>query len=76
MGVTGAVLIGPFEGSRWRGGCGGELWDLDRAIRRTKRFCRSSEEHRNLGKVSHQAWKGMLDSLGEASLKTFADKRA
>ena len=25
---SGAVLIGPFEGSRWCGGCGG-LWDLD-----------------------------------------------
>ena len=25
----GAVLIGPFEGSRWRGGCGEGLWDLD-----------------------------------------------
>jgi hypothetical protein len=28
----GAVLIGSFEGSRWRGGCGGWLWDLNRAI--------------------------------------------
>jgi hypothetical protein len=25
----GAVLIGPFEGSRWRGGCGEGLWDLN-----------------------------------------------
>ena len=29
----GAVLIGPFEGSRWRGGCGESLWDLNGAIR-------------------------------------------
>ena len=25
----GAGLIGPFEGSRWRGGCGDGLWDLN-----------------------------------------------
>jgi hypothetical protein len=25
----GAVLIGPFEGSRWRGECGEGLWDLN-----------------------------------------------
>jgi hypothetical protein len=24
-----AVLIGPFEGSRWYGGCGEFLWDLN-----------------------------------------------
>jgi len=71
---SGAVLIGPFEGSRWRGGCGGELWDLDGAIRLACGSFRSSEEHRSLNEVRQYDRKGLLGILGEASLKAFADK--
>jgi hypothetical protein len=30
---VGAVLIGPFEGSRWGCGCGERLWDLNGRFR-------------------------------------------
>jgi hypothetical protein len=67
-------LIGRFEGSRWRGGCVGELWDLDRVIRLACGSCRSREELRSLGKVGHYDKKGLLGNVGEASLRAFADK--
>ena len=72
--LVGAVVIGPFEGSRWRGGCVGELWDLDGAIRLACGFCRSSEEHRSLDKFRQYDRTGLLGSQGEAFLKAFVNK--
>ena len=60
--TVGAVLIGSFEGSRWRGGCGEWLWDLNERSRPCRRLFLSSAKSGRHGRLRRDDSKDLFDS--------------
>jgi hypothetical protein len=60
MQSVGAVLIGAFEGSRWRGGCGERLWDLNGGSRLGQRLFLGSARSRTPEVLRRDDRKGLF----------------
>jgi hypothetical protein len=67
----GAVLIGPFEGSRWRGGCGEYLWDLNGRSRLGRSLFLGSASFRTCDAVRRDVIKGLFGGEGGAAFELF-----
>jgi len=66
---VGAVLIGPFEGSRWCGGCGASLWDLNGRSRLGQRLCLDSRSSQICDAVRRDSSKGLFGGEGGAAFE-------
>ena len=71
MQSVGAVLIGPFEGSRWCGGCGERLWDLDGRFRLGRYLFQGSAKCRAHEGVRREPSTAPFGGEGRAALKLF-----
>jgi len=60
MDFVGAVLIGPFEGSHWRGGCGEGLWDLNGQFRLGQRLFLGLARSRTRWRLRRDGRKNLL----------------
>ena len=69
--VVGAVLIGPFEGSRWGGGCGEGLWDLNEGSLLGWRLFLVSAMCRTQEVVRRDVSKGLFGGEGGAAFELF-----
>ena len=76
MQSVGAVLIGPFEGSRWRGGCGEGLWDLNGRLRLAGHFFQGSARCRAPEAVERERSKGLFGGERRVALELFRHEDA